>query len=315
MNPATLSDLSSRSIIGEFYAALDQDLGASWMDPITNIFPTNQESETYRWLGQTPQMREWIGGRQAKWLEVEGMTIKNKLYEATLEILIDDIRRDKTGQIMARVRELAARANAHWAKLLTALLIAGPNTTCYDGAYFFDTNHVTDSPAAQSNHLSFARATTGVTTAGDMEEAILTAVEQMLGFVDDQGEPFNENARQFLVLVGPQLISPAAAALKNPIIIDRGTSRTNTIVNIGGYGFDLAVNARLLSLGNSFYIFRTDAPTRSLIRQEEVPITVDAIAEGSELEFRERKHQYGVTAIRAVGYGYWQRAVQVDLTN
>jgi phage major head subunit gpT-like protein len=314
MNPATLSDLSSRSIIGEFYAALEQDLGQSWMEPITNVFPTNQESETYRWLGQTPQMREWIGGRQAKGFVVDGMTIRNKLYEATLEIGIDDIRRDKTGQIMVRVRELATRANSHWAKLLSTLLLAGTSTTCYDGAYFFDTNHEGDQTPAQSNHISFPQATSGVTTAGDMEEAILTATEQMISLVDDVGEPFNENAREFLILCGPQLMSPAAAALRNPIIIDRGTSRTNTLVNIGGYGFTLAVSARLLALGNSFFVFRTDSPTRALIRQEEVPITVDAIAEGSELEFRERKHQYGVTTIRNVGFGYWQRAVQVDIT-
>lgn len=315
MNPATLSDLSSRSVIGEFYSALDVDLGASWMDPISNIFPTNQESETYRWLGQTPQMREWIGGRQAKGFVVDGMTIRNKLFEATLEVLIDDIRRDKTGQIMMRVRELAERANSHWAKLLATLLLAGTNTTCYDGAYFFDTNHIGDATPAQSNHIQYARATTGVTTAGDMEQAILSAVQQMLTFVDDVGEPSNESARQFMILTGPQLMNPSAAALKNPVIIDRGTSRTNTIVNIGGYGFDLAISARLATLGNSFMVFRTDAPVRALIRQEEVPITVDAIAEGSELEFRERKHQYGVTAIRNVGFGLWQRAVQVDLTN
>jgi hypothetical protein len=148
-----------------------------------------------------------------------------------------------------------------------------------------------------------------VPTAGEMENAILTAVQQMSGLVDDQGEPMNENAREFLVMVGPQLFQPAAAALKNPIIIDGGTSRTNTIVNVGGYGFDLAVNARLLNQGMSFYTFLTAAATKGMIRQEEVPITVDAIAEGSELEFRERKHQYGVTAIRNVGYGYWQRAV------
>ena len=211
---------------------------------------------------------------------------------------------------MARVRELATRANAHWAKLLTALLIAGPTSICYDGAYFFDTLHITDcGPAgAQSNKLVPAMAG-ALPTAGEMETAILTAVEQIVSFVDDQGEPSNENAREFLVMVGPQLFQPAAAALKNPIIIDGGTSRTNTIVNVGGYGFDLAVNARLIAQGLAFYVFRTDAATRSMLRQEEVPITVDAIAEGSELEFRERKHHYGVTAIRNVGYGYWQRAI------
>jgi len=306
----TISDLGSRSIIGEFYAALEQDIGNSWVPGTSNLFESNQESETYRWLGMTPAMREWIGGRHAKGFSINGLTIANKTYEATLEILLDDMRRDKTGQIMARVRELATRANSHWAKLLTALLIGGATGICYDGAYFFDTAHLTDSgPAgAQSNKLAPTKAGT-LPTAGEMETAILTAVEQMAGFVDDQGEPINENAREFLVMVGPQLFQPAAAALKNPIIIDGGTSRTNTIVNVGGYGFDLAVNARLLSIGNAFFTFRTDSATRSMIRQEEVPITVDAIAEGSELEFKERKHQYGVTALRNVGYGYWQRAV------
>jgi phage major head subunit gpT-like protein len=306
----TISDLGSRSIIGEFYAALEQDIGNSWVPDTTNLFESNQESETYRWLGMTPAMREWIGGRQAKGFNVNGLTIANKLFEATLEVLLDDMRRDKTGQIMARVRELATRANAHWAKLLTAILILGPTSICYDGAYFFDTLHITDSgPAgAQSNKLSPTMAG-ALPTAGEMETAILTAVEQIISFVDDQGEPSNENAREFLVMVPPQLFQPAAAALKNPIIIDGGTSRTNTIVNVGGYGFDLAVNARLIVNPLAFYLFRKDAPTRSLIRQEEVPITVDAIAEGSELEFKERKHQYGVTAIRNVGYGYWQRAI------
>jgi phage major head subunit gpT-like protein len=306
----TISDLGSRSIIGEFYNALEQDIGSSWIPGISNLFESNQESETYRWLGMTPAMREWIGGRQAKGFNVNGLTIANKTYEATLEVLIDDMRRDKTGQIMARVRELATRANAHWAKLLTALLVAGTTGICYDGAYFFDTAHLTDSgPAgAQSNKLTPAHVGS-IPTAGEMETAILTAVQQMAGFVDDQGEPINENARNFLVMVGPQLFQPAAAALKNPIIIDGGTSRTNTIVNVGGYGFDLAVNARLLSAGNVFYTFLTESATKSLIRQEEVPITVDAIAEGSELEFKERKHQYGISALRNVGYGYWQRAV------
>jgi phage major head subunit gpT-like protein len=308
--PPTISDLGSRGIIGSFYQALEQDLGQSWVPSISTPFESNQESETYRWLGMTPAMREWIGGRHAKGLNVQGMTIANKLFEATLEILVDDMRRDKTGQIMARVQELASRANSHWAKLLTALLIAGPTTLCYDGAYFFDTLHVNDSgpSGAQSNKLS-PDMVGAIPTAGEMETAILSAVQQMSGFVDDQGEPINENARQFMVIVGPQLFAPAAAALKNPIIIDGGTSRTNTIVNVGGYGFDLAVNARLLSQGMSFYTFASDSPIRSMIRQEEVPITVDAIAEGSELEFKERKHQYGVTAIRNVGYGYWQRAV------
>jgi hypothetical protein len=40
-----------------------------------------------------------------------------------MEVLVSEMRRDKTGQVMIRVRELAQRVNSHWAKLLTALSI------------------------------------------------------------------------------------------------------------------------------------------------------------------------------------------------
>ena len=114
------SALSSRAIIGEFYATLEQDLGGMWVPGLSNYFASNQESETYKWLGQAPQMREWIGGRQEKALRDAGVTIVNKTYEGTLEVLLDEICRDKTGQVMVRVRELAQRTNSHWAKLLPA---------------------------------------------------------------------------------------------------------------------------------------------------------------------------------------------------
>ena len=125
--------LSIRAIIGEFYATLEQDMGNSFIPGITNLFDSNLESETYKWLGQAPQLREWIGGRQAKGFRENGLTIFNKTFEGTLEVLVDEIRRDKTGQVMVRVRELAQRTNSHWAKLVSALLIAAEAATCYDG--------------------------------------------------------------------------------------------------------------------------------------------------------------------------------------
>ncbi len=308
-----LGDLGSRAIIGEYYARLEQDLGNTWQAAVSNYFTSSQESETYKWLGQVPGMREWIGGRQAKGLRVDGVTIKNVLYEATLEIDIDDLRRDKTGQILVRIGELAQRTNAHWAKLLSALINGGPSTVCYDGQFFFDTDHVTGDSGSQSNDVSFDAATASAPTAGEFESAILSSVEAMYGFLDDQGEPINENARKFLVMVKPSHLKAAAAALNNPIIIDGSTSRTNTLTTLGGWQFELAVNARM-SISNAFATFRTDGDVQSLIRQEEEGVKVAAIAEGSELEFKERKHHYGVSAIRNVGYGLWQRSVLTTFT-
>jgi phage major head subunit gpT-like protein len=260
-----------------------------------------------------PAMREWVGGRVAKGFRDNGITIVNKTFEATLEVLLDEIRRDKTGQVMVRVRELAGRTNAHWAKLLSTLIIAGEAAVCYDGQYFFDTDHAEGDSGTQSNDIDSNIGTTTAPTAAEMETSILKAVEAIIGFKDDQGEPMNEEATSFLVMVPVPFMSAAAAALKNPVITDGSGSRTNTITNLGGFSFDLAVNPRL-TWTNKFATFRTDGMTKPFIRQEEEGVTVSAIAEGSELEFRENKHHYGVKAIRNVGYGYWQHACLTTMT-
>lgn len=101
--------LGSRAIIGEFYNKLEQNIGTSWINDVSMLFQSNQESETYKWLGMAPGMREWVGGRNAKGFRENGITIANKTYEATMEVLLDEIRRDKTGQVMLRIAELAQR--------------------------------------------------------------------------------------------------------------------------------------------------------------------------------------------------------------
>ena len=70
--------LSSRAVIGEFYRTLEQDEGASWIGQVSNLFNSDQDMETYAWLGMAPAMREWIGGRNAKALREFDYSIKNK---------------------------------------------------------------------------------------------------------------------------------------------------------------------------------------------------------------------------------------------
>lgn len=308
--------LSSRAIIGEFYAALEQNIGNTWIPGMSNLFDSNQESETYKFLGMSPAMREFIGGRQAKGFRENGITIVNKKFEATLEVLVDEIRRDKTGQVMMRVRELAQRTNAHWAKLLSTLLIAGESTVCYDGQYFFDTDHSEGDSGAQSNDVTLDVTTTTAPTAGEMESGILQSIESILGFKDDQGEPMNEDAMEFNVMVPVKFMKSAAGAIGSEIIIDSSISRSNTIItlgSIGGFKVGMSVNPRL-TWTTKFATFRTDCESKALIRQEEEGVTVSAIAEGSELEFNEDKHHYGVKALRNVGFGLWQRACLTTFT-
>jgi len=306
-----MPQFTSRAVIGEFYRALEQDIGNSWVPGVSMMFDSDQESETYAWLGQSPAMREWIGSRQAKPLSEDGITIINKKFEATLEIPVDWIRRDKTGQIQLRINELATRANSHWAKLLSALLVAGEASVCYDGQYFFDTDHSEGDSGTQSNDITVDVTTTTAPTLSEMQTAILTATQQILGFKDDQGEPMNENAQEFTVMVPVPFLAATAGAL-GATVISQTSNQIQALGSLGGFRYNLAVNPRL-SWTTKFALFRADGAASALIRQEEEGINIQAVAEGSELEFNNDVHRYGIKAMRNVGYGYWQKACLVTM--
>lgn len=310
-----MKGLSSRAIIGTFYARLAVATAASWIDAISMEFQSDQESETYKWLGMSPAMREWVGGRQAKGLRENGITVVNKPFEATLEIPLDWMRRDKTGQIQVRVNEMAARAVTHWQSLLSGLIANGETGICYDGQYFFDTDHAEGKSGSQSNDITVDISAVpavlhGTATNPSPEEIramVFAGVTQILGFKDDQNEPMNEMARRFQVQVPTAWFTNAAAGLKNPII----GGDTNTVTSLDGYSFDVAVNPRL-TWTDKLAVFRSDGDTKPFIRQSETGVEVDAIAEGSELEFEHRMHHYGIYASRNVGYGYWQHGCLVQ---
>lgn len=313
--------LGSRAIIGKFYNRLEAYLGAGWIEKVSVLFDSDQESETYKWLGMVPAMREWLGGRQAKGFRDNGLTIINKTWEATLEILVDWIRRDKTRQIDIRIAELAARAAEHWAKLLSTLITNGTGSTsglCYDGQYFFDSDHSEGDSGTQLNLLTNTQVgaldvtTPTAPTASEAVKAILGVIAYMLTYKDDQGEPMNANARNFLVMTSPNLWAYLAPAVHTDQIT---SGETNVIRSLKADGFNisLAANPRL-TYTTQFVTFRTDAPAKALIRQQEEAVSVSALAEGSEHEFKENKHLYGVKAIHNVGYGYWQYAAHATLS-
>lgn len=307
--------LSSRAVQGMYFLRLAQAIALSWVVALSGSkpYPSDMETEEYGWLGQVPGMREWIGGRQAKGLRDQSYQIRNKKYESTIEFKLKELRRDKSGQVEIRINEHVDRADSHWAELLTDLLNAGEAEVCYDGQYFFDTDHEEGDSGQQSNLLSIDVATPTAPTAAQMSDAIFKAVQQLMGFKDDQGKSMNSAARKFLVLVPTTFMQVAASALSDTIIVDGGTSRTNTLVKNDRFSVEFDVNPDL-DWTDGFVVVRTDSQVPPMIRQEEDDVEVSAKAEGSEFEFDYDAHQYGLRASRAAGFGFWQFCCKVKFT-
>jgi len=103
--------------------------------------PSMTAEEVYAWLSAFPKMREWIGDRVIANLAASDYRIKNKPFELTIDLDEEEIEDEKIGlysPIIAMGGDSCAKQPD---ELIFSLLLAGFDTVCFDGQFFFDTDH------------------------------------------------------------------------------------------------------------------------------------------------------------------------------
>lgn len=109
---------------------------------ITTVIPSSTLIETYGWMRQTSGMREWIGERFVKNLDSEAYQLKNKKYEETVAVPRDAISDDQYGTYTPAIAMMGENAARLPEELIYLEALPGGFTSkCYDGQYFFDTDH------------------------------------------------------------------------------------------------------------------------------------------------------------------------------
>lgn len=310
MLPQQNEKITAKGVRGLILAALETGSNA-WVEDVAMTVNSDSASESYAWLGNAPALREFIGGRTPKELRENGFVITNKDYETSLRIRSKDVRRDKLGMIQIRVNQLAERVLDHPAKLLSSLLMSGAATLCYDGQYFFDTDHVEGDSGAQSNSISVDITTTTAPTVDEFSTAVMKGVQALYTIKDDTGEPMNQNAARFQVQVPVAFMGVALEAVNAMLGVG---GKTNTLTALRTtFTIDVVPNPRL-TWTDKFVVIRTDAGAKAFILQEEIARDVVALGEGSEYEKLNQEHLYGVDWTGNVGFGLWQYAVLVTFT-
>lgn len=138
INQANLNDLFKA-----YNAAYNQgfrDTQPLWPTLATEVPSTTKENH-YAWLGQFPKLREWLGDREVASMEAYDYVVKNKKFESTVGVPRDDIEDDTYGVYTPLMKEMGYAAATHPDELIWPLLASGIATPCYDGQYFFDTDH------------------------------------------------------------------------------------------------------------------------------------------------------------------------------
>lgn len=126
-----------------FNAAFQNGLGqytAQW-DAIATRVPSTTGKEEYGWLGKIPNVRKWLGDRVIQNISQSSYSLKNEDYEVTIAVDRNDIEDDNVGIYTPLFTELGRSGAANYDQLVWAALKAGFSTLCYDGQYFFDTDH------------------------------------------------------------------------------------------------------------------------------------------------------------------------------
>jgi len=285
-----MESILAKGLLTNFFEGFN-GVTTSW-EQVATLVPSTARSENYAWIGSIPGMRKMAGERIPKKLLEHTYAITNEEYEASIEVNHADIKDDQTGQYGIQAKSIGESARLFPDELVFETLIPnGDSALCYDGQFFFDTDHpIGDTGVNQSN-----KGTTALSAASF--NAARTALRRMK---DDFGRPTINRNMDLLVVVPPELENTAEQILN----AERDSSgATNTLKGA----------ARLLVVdwltdSNNWYLLNTSGVIKPFVVQQREFIPFEALEEGSEGNFMRKKNYYGTYWRGNAGYGLYQKA-------
>ncbi|MDO7460705.1 Mu-like prophage major head subunit gpT family protein [Acinetobacter baumannii] len=260
---------------------------------IAMVIPSNGAYQDYRWLSNFPQMKEWVGKKNIAKLSEYDYVIRNKNYEATIEVLRDNIEDDQLGIYKPQAESAAWSAKQHPDEIVFEAANAVFTAKCYDGQPMVSANHKVGKTTVSNKgtkKLSIASQEAARASFG----AARTAMRK---FKDEEGRPLNITPN--LLLVPPALEDIANALMTNAQLEDgkpnpyKGTAKVK-------------VSTRLTD-DNAWFLLDTTKPVKPFVyQQRKKPVFVQMTSMDSPNVFMEGVFYFGVEARGAGGYGFWQ---------
>lgn len=259
--------------------------------------PSATSETNYTWLGQLPQMREWVGEREIQNLSAYDYTIKNRKFEMTVGVPRDVIEDDQYGVYTPTFSNMGFAAAQHPDLLCFEALKNGFAEKCYDGKPFFAADH----PSGEAGSLAAGNMTHNKLDADAYEEARAS----MMLLTGDKGKSLN--LVPDLLVVSPANEKEARLILKADQI--GGTS------NVLKDTAELLVATELADKPDMWFLLCTKQFLKPLIFQQrnKMKLTAKTRPEDDNVFMRD-EYLWGVSGRSNVGYGFWQMAYGSDGT-
>ena len=292
VNQATLKGLNV-SYSAAFNKAFD---GANKdYEKIATTVPSATAENSYKWLGQMPQMREWIGEREIQNIESYGYSIVNRKFEMTQSVPRDDIEDDQYGVYSIMFSNMGEAAGNHPNTLVFEALKNGFKEICYDKKPFFSQNH----PSGEGGKTLVSNMSHEKLSA----EAYKNARAKMMCLTGDKGKSLNIVPN--LLVVSPANEETARLILKAEQI--NGTS------NVLKDTAEILVTTELADKPNYWFLMCTNKFLKPIIfQQRKKAKLVSKTRDDDDNVFMRDEFLWGADTRSNAGYGFWQMAFGSD---
>jgi phage major head subunit gpT-like protein len=251
---------------------------------IATVVNANTISVTYAWLGDMPNMTEWVGDRVVKDLKAHKYSIEKQRFELTVGMDRDIIEYDNLGLFRPQIAQMGEAGKRHYDQMVFGLL--AKNDICYDGKNFFD------------NHVLGSNTYTNITNDELNQANFLKARSYMYSIKGEHGKSLK--IRPNLLVVPPALESKAIEIAKADMI--------NGSTNITKGMVEILVSSELES-DTEWYLFDTSRVIKPLILQINRKIKFTAMDNPTDPNvFNKAQFLYGIDGEHNAGYGLWQLA-------
>lgn len=255
---------------------------------VATVVPSITGEQDYKWLGQMPGMREWIGEREIQALAAYGYFIKNRKFEMTVGVKRDDIEDDQYGVYTPLFSNMGEAAALHPDDLIFGAMMSGFAAKCYDGLSFFHTAHkVGNVTYSNRSNKKLSR------------ESYMEARSSIMSIRGDKGKSLK-------LLPDLLVVSPAEEEKARLILeADQIDGTTNVLKGTA----KLLVEPSLAANPHYWFLLCTNRFLKPFIYQLRKKIKfVSLTKDTDENVFLRDEYLYGADGRSNAGYGFWQMA-------
>jgi phage major head subunit gpT-like protein len=291
VNAATLSSLFN-GLKTLFNKALMAKPGG-WQATAMEV-PSSGPGEDYAWLERFPRFRKWIGDKVVKNIVAGKYYKANEDWETTVAVRRNDIEDDRIGLYNPQALG-AGEAAAELNDIIVDDLKNNAFTQlCFDGQYFYDTDHPVAGASVSNKQTKALSANTNAAALASYGVARIA----IMGFKDEEGQSLR--LMPDTLEVGPALEATARLLCESPKLADdtpnpwQGTAKVlvNPAITSG--------TQWMLHVANKMSV------KPFIVQMRAKPSFVQQTDSQADDVFNRAEFKFGAEA-RATGlYGFWQ---------